>query len=239
MSGHSKWSQIKRQKGVADNKRSAVFTKLANAITVAAREGGKDPAMNVRLRLAVDKAREANMPKENIERAIKRGVGELDDKPLESVVYEGFGPDGVAIVAEAVTDNRNRTSAELRKVFSNHGGNLGGSNSVLWLFERRGWLEVKPGERRDAIELAAIDAGALDIEEDGGLMFISTAPQNLDRVREVVATSGGSVTNAEIGLTASASVAPTSESTREQIEKLLLDLEDLQDVTHVSTNAAL
>ncbi|MBI5404893.1 MAG: YebC/PmpR family DNA-binding transcriptional regulator [Candidatus Kerfeldbacteria bacterium] len=239
MSGHSKWSQIKRQKGVADNKRSAVFTKLANAITVAAREGGKDPAMNVRLRLAVDKAREANMPKDNIERAIKRGVGELDDKPLESVVYEGFGPDGVAIVAEAVTDNRNRTSAELRKIFGNHGGNLGGSNSVLWLFERRGWLEVNPGEHRDAIELAAIDAGALDIEEDGGLMFISTAPQNLDPVRQAVTASGGSVTSAEIGLTASASVAPTSESTREQIEKLLLELEDLPDVTHVSTNAAL
>jgi YebC/PmpR family DNA-binding regulatory protein len=239
MSGHSKWSQIKRQKGVADIKRSAVFTKLANAITVAGREGGKDATMNFRLRLAIEKAREANMPKENIERAIKRGAGELNDKPLESIVYEGYGPDGVAVIAEAVTDNRNRTSAELRRVFSTHDGNLGGSNSVLWLFERRGYAEVQSTDNRDKLELAAIDAGAIEVEEIDGGIAIYTAPHTLGIVRDAVAAAGGKITNTEIALVAATSIAPSSHSTREKIEHLLLELEELQDITNVSTNADL
>lgn len=239
MSGHSKWAQIKRQKGAADVKRSAAFTKLANAITIAAREGGKDPAMNFRLRLAIEKARMANMPKDNIERAIKRGVGELGDRPLETVVYEGYGPDGVAIVAETLTDNRNRTSADLRRVFSAHRGNLAGSNSVLWLFERRGVLETSGGDKRDAVELAAIDAGAIDIQESNGTMIITASPKSLDQVREAVKKAGGDVVSAELALVATNTVVPSDDRVRESIEQLLLELDGLDDVTEVSTNAAL
>jgi len=239
MSGHSKWAQIKRQKGAADVKRSAAFTKLANAITIAAREGGKDPAMNFRLRLAVEKARMANMPKDNIDRAIKRGAGELNDRPLETVVYEGYGPGGVAVVAETLTDNRNRTSADLRRVFSAHRGNLAGSNSVLWLFERRGLLEIRNTDKHDAIELAAIDAGAIDIEESGGTMTVATNPKDLDRIREVVTGAGANVTSAELALVATNTVTPENEGVRESIERLLLELDELDDVTEVSTNAAI
>lgn len=237
MSGHSKWAQIKRQKGVADVKRSAAFTKLANAITIAAREGGKDPSMNFRLRLAVEKGREANMPKDNIERAIKRGAGELQDKPIESVVYEGYGPDGVAIVAEALTDNRNRTSAELRKVFAAHGGNLGGSNSVLWMFERRGYLEVNPGSNRETVELAAIDSGAVEIEQSDETMSIYTSTHDLAKVQAAIEPAGGKVLRAEIALVAASSSAPTSDDNKQKTQDLLFALEDLADVISVSTNA--
>lgn len=235
MSGHSKWAQIKRQKGVADLKKSATFTKLANAITVAVREGGKDPEMNFRLRLAIEKAREANMPKENVDRAIKRGSGEPGDRPIETVVYEGYGPSSSAIVVETVTDNRNRTTADLRKAFTGHGGALGNTNSVLWMFERRGVIVADPADRQ-ATELAAIDAGAIDIHDDGS-MIIFTAPNDLDKVRSAVASANAVVTHAEISLVPKTTVEVQEEGTRAAIRQLILALEDLPDTTNVSVNA--
>lgn len=239
MSGHSKWAQIKRQKGVADEKRSAAFTKLANAVTVAAREGGKDAELNFRLRLAIEKARAANMPKENIERAMKRGTGEIEGRQLENVTYEGFGPDGVAIIAETLTDNRNRTTADLRRVFGEYGGTLGSTNSVLWMFEPRGYLEVASEGKRDVLELALIDAGADNIEDDHDLLIISTPSPSLKNVREAALNAGADVKNAELVLHANTEVSPTSEANREKIHNLLLALEELDDVTNVATNAKL
>lgn len=235
MSGHSKWAQIKRQKGIADAKKGAAFTKLANNITLAAREGGKDPAMNFRLRLAIDKAHDANMPKENIERAIKRGAGEANDRPIETVVYEGYGPGGAAVVVETLTDNRNRTTGDLRTTFGKYSGNLANANSVLWMFRRHGFLEVTPGAHRDAVELAAIDAGATDLSEDGGTLAIYTEPDALQKIRETVAATGASVLNAEFTLVPTTTVAP-SDTDKAKVQELLLALEELQDVTNVSSN---
>ncbi|MFH0829481.1 MAG: YebC/PmpR family DNA-binding transcriptional regulator [Candidatus Kerfeldbacteria bacterium] len=237
MSGHSKWAQIKRQKGAADTKKGAAFTKLANAITIAAREGGKDPSMNFRLRLAIEKAREANMPKDNVDRAIKRGIGEANDRPIEAITYEGYGPGGIAVVVEALTDNRNRTTSELRSTFSKYGGTLANTNSVLWMFERRGFLEV-PSNNRDAIELSAIDAGALDFDEINGTLAIYTDPNTLMKVREAIAGIGASVATAEIVLVPTTTVIP-NEQDRTKTQELLLALEELQDVTNVSSNAEL
>jgi YebC/PmpR family DNA-binding regulatory protein len=236
MSGHSKWAQIKRQKGIADVKKGAAFTRLANAITIAAREGGKDVSMNFRLRLAVEKAREANMPKDNVDRAIKRGVGELADRTIETVTYEGYGPGGVAIVIETLTDSRNRTTGELRLVLNRCGGTLAGTNSVLWMFERRGFLEVQAGADKDAVELAAIDAGALDVSDDAGTIAVYTEPAALQRVRDAVAATGASIISAELTLVPTTMVAPSAED-RDKVQELLLALEGLQDATNVSSNA--
>ncbi len=236
MSGHSKWSQIKRQKGIADVKKGAAFTRLANTITIAAREGGKDPSMNFRLRLAIEKAREDNMPKDNVERAIKRGVGELADRTIETVTYEVYGPGGVAVVIETLTDSRNRTVGELRLVFNKHGGTLASVNSVLWMFERRGFLEVTAGTDKDAIELAAIDAGAIDVTDDAGTIAIYTEPSALQKVRDAVAATGATIISAELSLVPTTTITPSPED-REKIQNLLLALEDLQDVTNVSSNA--
>lgn len=236
MSGHSKWAQIKRQKGIADVKKGAAFTRLANAITIAAREGGKDPSMNFRLRLAVEKAREANMPKDNVERAIKRGVGELADRTIETVTYEAYGPGGVAIVIETLTDSRNRTIGDLRQVFNRYGGTLASVNSVLFMFERRGFLEVNADTDKDAIELAAIDAGATDVSDDAGTIAIYTDPGALQKVRDAVATTGATIISAELTLVPTATIIP-SPADKEKVQELLLALEDLQDVTNVSSNA--
>ncbi len=235
MSGHSKWAQIKRQKGIADAKKGAAFTKLANNVTLAAREGGKDPAMNFRLRLAIEKARDANMPKENIDRAIKRGAGEATDRPIETVVYEGYGPGGAAVVVETLTDNRNRTTGDLRTTFGKYSGNLANANSVLWMFRRHGFLEVAPGTHRDAIELAAIDAGATDFSEDGGTLAVYSEPDALQKVREAIAATGASVLNAEFTLVPTTTVTP-SDADKARVQELLLALEELQDVTNVSSN---
>lgn len=236
MSGHSKWAQIKRQKGIADVKKGAVFTRLANAITIAAREGGKDPSMNFKLRLAVEKAREANMPKDNVDRAIKRGVGELGDRTIETVVYEVYGPSGVAIVVEALTDSRNRTTGDLRQTFNKYGGTLANANSVLWMFERRGFIEVNPGSDKDAVELAAIDAGALDVTEEDGTVAVYTEPNAVQSIREAITGTGASILSTDITLVPTTTVAPSPED-REKIQGLLLALEELPDVTNVSSNA--
>lgn len=238
MSGHSKWSQIKRQKGATDAKRGVVFTKLANAISAAVRESGKDPANNVRLRLMIEKARALNVPKENIERAIRRGAGEVEGQRIEDVTYEGYGPGGVAVVAEAATDNRNRTTAEVRRAFSEHGGNLGGTNSVLWMFDRRGILEVPSGGRAEPLELAAIDAGATDVEVAEGTVYVTVLPSDLGRVRSALEAAGFPVAGAELSLVPKTSLKPSTAG-QLRVRELLEALEDLEDVTNVATNAEL
>lgn len=239
MSGHSKWSQIKRQKGIADVKKGVAFTKLANTIALIVREGGKDPSMNFRLRLAVEKAREANMPKDNIDRAIKRGAGELSDRPIETVTYEGYGPAGTAVVVETLTDNRNRTATDLRQLFGAHGGSLGNTNSVLWMFERRGFIEIEPGTERDAIELAAIDAGAIDTTDEGHTLAVYTKPADLQHVRDAIEKTGVTIISAELSLVPTTTVTPASDEERQRIQDFVLALEDDQDVTNVASNANL
>src|SRR5688572_16181450 len=199
MSGHSKWSSIKHKKGAADAKRGKLFTKLARAITVAARDGGGNPDNNPALGLAVQKARDASMPKDNIQRAIDRGTGEgADAAAIESVSYEGYGPGGAAIIVEALTDNRNRTGAEVRHAFEKHGGSLGEPNSVAWQFERRGVILVD-GQRYSEDDLmAAIDAGAEDVAEDGDLLKVLAPAASLAGVREALESAGVEIEAAEL-----------------------------------------
>jgi YebC/PmpR family DNA-binding regulatory protein len=237
MSGHSKWAQIKRQKGVADVRRGALFTKLSREITVAAKQGGGDPDMNFRLRLAVQKARDNNMPADNIERAIKKATGGGEGVELHEVTYEGYGPNGVAILVEALTDNRNRTVAEIRSVLTRGGGSLGESGSVAWQFESRGVITVETnGRDAEEIELAAIDAGAQDIEASDDTVEVYTAPGDLESVRKSLLDAGLGVASAEL------TMAPTTPINLEpsdagQILKLLDRLEDLDDVQRVYSNA--
>ncbi len=195
MSGHSKWANIKHKKEAADKKRGAAFTKLARAVTVAAREGGGDPVANFALRLAVDKARAANMPKDNIERAIARGTGAEKGDAWEHVLYEGYGPAGSALLIAATTDNRNRTVSELRTVFNKHSGSLGESGSVAWQFEQRGMISVPTdGIDPDELALAAIDAGAFDVETEEGIVTVYTAIEDFQGVKETLAAGASSPT---------------------------------------------
>src|SRR3990172_7863871 len=181
MFGHYKWKKIKRQKGVTDAKRSQVFTKFGHEISVAARQGGPDPESNPRLRLAIDRAREQNMPKDNIERAIKRATGEGSEATIEEVVYEGYGPGGIAVLVHALTDNRNRTVSDVRNIFARAGGNLGEAGSVGWLFETRGVITIDAnGRDADELALLAIDAGADDVEVDGAPVEVYTKPHTLE-----------------------------------------------------------
>lgn len=238
MSGHSKWAQIKRQKGVTDKKKGAAFAKLAKTISIAAKQGG-DPAMNFTLRLAIDKAKEANMPKDNIDRAIKRGTGELDGVQIEEITYEGYGPAGVAILIETATDSRNRTTAELRHLLSLHGGNLGSSGGVQWMFERRGVLTVnKSSGSPEDITLAAIEAGAEDVETDENNIYIYTKPEQLMSTKTVLESQKISCASAEIEFHPTTTVLVPPGSPTEQLEKLMGELESHDDVTNYYTNAA-
>jgi YebC/PmpR family DNA-binding regulatory protein len=235
MSGHSKWAQIKRQKGVTDARRGQLFTKLGREITVAVREGGPNPEANFRLRLTIQKARDRNMPTENIERAIKRGSGEAGAASLSEIIIEGYGPHGVAVLVEALTDNRNRTLQEVRSLFSRHGGSLGASGSVAWLFENRGIITVETdGVNVEDLELAAIDAGADDVKEEKGYVEIHTTPQNLETVRKAVEKIKPTV-SAEVQRVAKQTVV-LDEQQAIQTLKLLDHLEELDDVQHVSAN---
>src|ERR671927_624976 len=200
MSGHSKWSTIKHKKGAQDARRGKLFSKLSRAIIVAAREGGGDPAANLALANAVEKARSYSMPKENIERAIARGSGtDSDAQAYETVVYEGYGPNGVALIVEALTDNRNRTASEVRHAFDKNDGNLGGSGAVAWLFERRGIVLVPAhGVDEDELTLAAAEGGADDVELDGSTYEIVSEPEALTAVREAVEAAGFTVESAEL-----------------------------------------
>ncbi len=191
MSGHSKWSQIKRQKGVNDVKRGAIFTKMGREIAVAARAGGGDADGNFRLRLAIDKARAANMPLDTIKRAIEKATGGAEGEQYEEILYEGYGPGGVALLVEAATDNRNRTAAEIRSIFSKAGGQLAGSGAVAWQFEARGLVSIpRAGNDPDEVALLAIDAGASDVETDSDPIEIYTEPGDLERVRTALEAAG-------------------------------------------------
>ncbi len=237
MSGHSKWAKTHRKKGVADAKRGAIFTKLANAITIAAKELGGDPETNFKLRLAIEKARQGNMPKDNIERAIKRGTGELNGAQIEEIIYEGFGPGGVALIIETLTDNKNRTVASVKHALSKHGGNLGSSNSVMWMFERKGVMNILPKEQdKDELILKIIDLGADDvIEEDEGLT-IYTKMENFKTIKENLEREDLNTDYAEIEYVPKESVA-VDESTKIKIEKLFEDLDNDDDVNNFYTNA--
>src|SRR3954465_15647291 len=199
MSGHSKWSSIKHKKGAADAKRGKLFSKLSRAIIVAAKEGGPDPAGNLALQNAIEKARSYSMPKDNIERAIARGSGaESDAQAFETIVYEGYGPSGVAVIVEALTDNRNRTASEVRHVFAKNDGNLGTSGAVAWLFERRGVVLVDADRaEEDDVMLPAADGGADDVTQDGSSFQVTTTPENLTALREALESAGIAVDSAE------------------------------------------
>lgn len=239
MSGHSKWSTIKRKKGAADAKRGAAFTKLANAITIAAKEGGGDPTMNFTLRIAIDKAKSSNMPSANVERAIKRGTGELADaKALEQITYEGYGPGGVAFLIECLTDNRNRTVSEVRSTLTKRGGSLGETGSVGYLFEKKGVISVaKSDGNTDAVMLAAIDAGASDVVEEHDTLEIETPLQSFAAVKDAIETLGVTAATAELANVASTHLPIEDAAVAGKIVDLASELEELEDVTSVSTNA--
>ncbi len=236
MSGHSKWSTIKRQKGVNDSKRSAMFTKVAREIAVAARAGGPDPDANYRLRLAMDKARSINMPADNIKRAIEKATGGGDEVQYEEIVYEGYGPGGVAVLVEAATDNRNRTAAEVRSIFAKTGGQLAGSGAVAWQFEPRGLITVvREGSDPDEVALAAIDAGAVDVDTDSDPIEIYTEPGDLEAIRKSLEASGVGVDGAESAMLAKQTVSLDAEHVRKALRLVEL-LEDLDDVQRVTAN---
>jgi YebC/PmpR family DNA-binding regulatory protein len=235
MSGHSKWSQIKRQKGTADAKRGQLFTKLTREIIIAARQGGTNPEANFRLRLAIQKARDSNMPLENIERAIKRGSGAADASSLVELTLEGYGSSGVAVMVEAMTDNRNRTIADVRSVFTKHGGNLGESGCVSWLFENRGIITVSAkGGNAEELALLAIDAGADDVKVTGEYLDILVSPQKLEAVRKTVEQKQP-VISAEVSLVPKTTVM-TDEEGALKVLRLLDHLEELDDVQRVFSN---
>jgi YebC/PmpR family DNA-binding regulatory protein len=237
MSGHSKWSTIKRQKGANDAKRGALFTKVAREISVAARQGGGDPDANYRLRLAIEKARSVNMPADNIKRTIDKATGGGDQVEYEEIVYEGYGPGGVAVLVEAQTDNRNRTAAEVRSMFSKSGGQLAGSGAVAWQFEPRGLISVpRNGVDADEVALAAIDAGAEDVDtDDSETVEVYTAPGDLETVRRAIEAAGLPVESAESTMIAKQTVELDASKARQALRLVEL-LEDLDDVSRVTAN---
>jgi YebC/PmpR family DNA-binding regulatory protein len=236
MSGHSKWSSIKHKKGAADAKRGKLFSKLARAIIVAARDGGGDPENNPTLATAIQKARDASMPKENIQRAIDRGTGAgADGAAIERILYEGYGPGGVAILVEALSDNRNRAGAEIRFAFSSHGGSLGEPGSVAWIFEKKGAIVVDGGRYGEDDVIVAIDAGAEDVREDGEQLRILSDPSDLSAVREALEAAGVEVESAGLA-TEPKSTVEVKGHEAEQLLKLLDALDDQDDVDEVFAN---
>ena len=238
MSGHSKWSSIKHKKGAADAKRGQLFSKLSRAIIVAAKEGGPDPDGNLALQNAIEKARSYSMPKDNIERAIAKGSGaDADASSYETVVYEGYGPEGVAVLVEAVTDNRNRTASEVRHAFTKHGGNLGTTGAVAWQFERRGVVLVAAaGADEDALVLAAAEAGADDVELDGSSFVVTSAPEAVTPVRQALDEAGFAVESVDLAMVPKTTVAVSDESTARRIMNLVEGLEETEDVQDVYAN---
>jgi YebC/PmpR family DNA-binding regulatory protein len=235
MSGHSKWSQIKRQKGVADQRRGQVFTKIAREIIVAVKEGGPNPENNFRLRLTIQKAKDSNMPTDNIERAIKKGSGEGGAAALSEITFEGYGPHGVAVLVDALTDNRNRTVQEVRSTFTRYGGSLATTGSVSWLFDKRGVIVVETdGAQAEELALTAIDAGAEDVKEEKGYMEILTTPQNLETVRKAVEKIKPPV-SAEVQRVAKKTVVLGEDQAIKTL-KFLDHLEELDDVQSVCAN---
>jgi YebC/PmpR family DNA-binding regulatory protein len=237
MSGHSKWSTIKRKKAAVDAKRGKLFTKLIKEITIAARQGGGDPEANPRLRLAIDNAKSANMPAENIERAIKKATGELEGVEYTELTYEGYGPGGVALFIEAMTDNKNRTVAEVRHLLNKHGGSLGENGSVAWMFDRKGIITLpKQGKTEDDIMEIVLDAGAEDIQTEEDFFEVTTDLETFEAVRKALVDAGLDIENASLQWVAKNTVEVSGE-TAEKLEKLIDALEDNDDVQNVYTNA--
>jgi len=238
MSGHSKWSSIKHKKGAADAKRGQLFTKLTRALIVAAKDGGPDPASNLALQNAIEKARDASMPKDNIERAIARGSGTgADAASYEHISYEGYGPGGVAVYVDVLTDNRNRTAGEVRHTFARHDGNLAESGAVAWLFERKGVVLVdRDSTDEEELTLAAADAGAEDVAEEGSSFEVTCAPEDLHSVREALEAAGFAVTDAEVTMLPKTTVEIEEESVARKVLKLIDGLEDNDDIQDVYAN---
>jgi len=238
VSGHSKWSSIKHKKGAADAKRGQLFSKLSRAIIVAAKEGGGDPAGNLALQNAIEKARSYSMPKDNIERAIAKGSGaDAEATSFETVVYEGYGPEGVAVLVEALTDNRNRTASEVRHAFTKFGGNLGTTGAVAWQFERRGVVLVSAsGADEEELVTAAAEGGADDVELDGSSFVVTSTPESLSDVRRALQDGGFTVESVELAMVPKTTVAVSDESVARRIVKLVEGLEDTEDVQDVYAN---
>ncbi|MGD9571041.1 MAG: YebC/PmpR family DNA-binding transcriptional regulator [Thermoleophilia bacterium] len=236
MSGHSKWATIKRKKGAADAKRGQLFSKLSRAIIVAAKDGGGDPEANAALANAIQKARDNSMPKDNIERAIQRGAGAGEGDSYESMLYEGYGAGGVAVICTILTDNRNRTASDLRFIFTKNGGSLGTPGSVAWQFDRKGLITVdRDGVDEDAVMEAALEGGAEDVSEDGTTWSITTDPADFMAVRGALEEAGITFSNAELTMVPKSTVAP-SESEARQILRMVDQLEDNDDVQDVYAN---
>ena len=237
MSGHSKWASIKHKKGAADAKRGQLFTKLIKEITAAARSGGGSVDGNPRLRLALAKAKEGNMPKDNIERAIKKGTGELPGVSYEEVMYEGYAPGGVAVLVEALTDNKNRTTAEVRNIFTKHGGNLAGAGSTAWILHKKGYLLVEKGgvEEEKLMDLA-LGAGAEDLKAEGTSYEIITPPKDLDTVRLALEKAGVKPQSAELTMIPASTVPVKDEETAKKALAFIEALEDHDDVNHAYAN---
>lgn len=236
MSGHSKWSTIKHKKSKEDAKRGQLFSKLSRAISVAAREGGPDPEANLALANAIEKARSYSMPKENIERAIQRGAGGGDGAAYESILYEGYGPGGVAIIVEVLTDNRNRSAADVRSIFSKHGGQLAQPGAVAWGFERRGSIIIDGTKySEDEIMAAAIEAGAEDVVQDGTQFEVLTQPADLAAVRDAIAAAGIEFEQAELTMVPKTTVKLSEEDARKTL-RIIDALEESDDVQEVYAN---
>ena len=236
MAGHSKWKQIKHKKAATDAKRASAWTKVIREITVAAKAGGGDPGGNPRLRKAVDDAKSVNMPWDNIERAIKKGTGELEGAVYEEVTYEGYGPGGTALLIEGSTDNPNRTVAEIRHAFSRHGGNLGATNSVAWMFERSGQIVIPAeGRSEDQAMEDALDAGASDFVRDNDLFVVSTAPADFHAVMDALKSKGYTIESSELAMVAQ-NLVKVESAEGQKVLKLIDVLEELDDVSKVFTN---
>lgn len=240
MSGHSKWATTHRQKEVADAKRGAIFTRLANTITIAAKEGGGDLASNFKLRLAIDKAKEGNMPKDNIERAVKRGTGELGEGQIEEILYEGFGPAGTALLIETLTSNRNRTVANLKHTLTKYGGNLGGNGSVAWMFDRLGVIRILNSElgdqNLDELELKLIDLGVRDVAKEPEGLVIYTEPPDLPKIKNEIEKLKLKVENAETEYIPKNKININDKETKEKLANLLDELEENEDVNNYYFN---
>jgi len=238
VSGHSKWSSIKHRKGAADAKRGQLFSKLSRAIIVAAKDGGPDPAGNLALQNAIEKARSYSMPKDNIERAIAKGSGaDAEGSSFETVVYEGYGPEGVAVLVEALTDNRNRTASEVRHLFAKYDGNLGTTGAVAWQFERKGVIVVPAaGVDEDALVMAAADAGADDVELDGSSFVVTCVPEALSAVRAAIEREGFTLESAELAMVPKVTVAVGDEIAARKLVRLVEGLEEAEDVQDVYAN---
>ena len=237
MAGHSKWSNIKHRKGAQDAKRAKVFTRLGKELTIAAKEAGGDPNFNPRLRLAIEKAKAANMPKDNLERAIKKGTGELEGVDYIEIRYEGYGPEGTAFIVEVVTDNKNRSASEVRAAFSKRGGNLGTDGAVSWMFQKKGEISiVSEGVDADELMMAALEAGAEDVKDEDGNFIVLTEPNECNLVTEELKKAGYNILEAEVSMLPDNKVEITDLETAKKVMTLYDALDDLDDVNDVYSN---